>query len=80
MAPVLMSSECHMDVASINGISREGPAVCEKYHTEDTSSGSGKKEELIWAEGQNEATSGNWSGSKAGSKKSKCWKLLRKRD
>lgn len=71
MAPVLMSSECHVDITSINGISKEGPAVCEKYHIGDTSSGPGKREELKWAEGQNEATTG--SGSKEGTKKYKCW-------
>lgn len=51
MAPVLVSPECHVDMASVNGISKEGPAECEKYHTGDTSSGSGKREDLIWAGG-----------------------------
>lgn len=71
-----------VDIASINGISKEGPAVCEKYHTTDTSPGSGKREELIWAGGwrTERTTSRSWSGSKEGSKKSKYRKLLWKRD
>lgn len=61
-----------MDMTPINGIIKEGPAVCEKCTrvTRSLGQGRGRSSYGLVAEGQNEATSGSWSGSKEGTKKS----------
>jgi len=60
MVPAPMPPECHVNVASINGNGKEGPAAREKHQAGKRSPGSAKREELVWAGGCRMGRGNRW--------------------